>query len=282
MDRAEESSFLTRKSIIEMAEERRRQPAEAAAKAWLKKKGFDPEGNLCKAVESKRAGPTTAMYEACFAGELGICRYLFDHGAASTIRTKNNYDQTPMWAASLRGKLDVARWLFEVGAAEDIRTKCRRGKTPMLVACSWGHLGVAAWLLLKGAANDEFRIMDPAILNDDIDLEIRIDLRYFVERLVSDHKAFACTVLPAVSFKQGKISSDGKKTKREHAKEGATSLQHCFMYLFHGHEDTVLAQVADFLGLVRGQELRNAREGVRLLRAAEAEQFKEDFYEGDY
>ena len=49
--------------------------------AWLREKGFDPEGGLCKAIQSKYGDTTTAMGEAAWAGELGVCRFLWEHGA---------------------------------------------------------------------------------------------------------------------------------------------------------------------------------------------------------
>jgi len=128
-----------------------------AAEAWLREKGFEPDENLCEAIESKRDpgdGETTAMYEACITGELGVCRYLYDHGAASTIRTKNTLEETPMLAACYGGHLHVAQWLFEVGATDDIRTKTDDGNTPMMLACNQGHLHMAQWLFAVGAADD--------------------------------------------------------------------------------------------------------------------------------
>ena len=91
--------------------------------AWLREKGFDPEGDLCAAIEDKYGWSRTAIWEAALAGELGVCRFLWEHGAASTIRTKDSTGWTPMWIACYQGHLHVAKWLFEVGAAEDIRTK---------------------------------------------------------------------------------------------------------------------------------------------------------------
>ena len=127
----------------------------AAAEAWLREKGFDPDGDLCEAIENQRdydEGETTAIYEACHAGELYVCKYLFDHGAASTIRASCGEDgSTPMSIACEEGHLDVAQWLFEVGAAEDIRTKNNGGRTPLLSACLGGSLDVVQWLFEVGA-----------------------------------------------------------------------------------------------------------------------------------
>mmetsp|Transcript_50494 Transcript_50494/g.101572 ORF Transcript_50494/g.101572 Transcript_50494/m.101572 type:complete len:158 (+) Transcript_50494:101-574(+) len=151
--------------------------AAAAAAVWLRKQGYHPERDLIKLKLSNRVREeqcwdivsfndegeveyfdeydeyhlpdrypkytTTAMLEACLAGELVVCQWLFEHGAASSIRQacgENHMGCTPMFAAVLNGHLDVAMWLFEVGAADDIHTKGRISgdgidKTPMAVAC---------------------------------------------------------------------------------------------------------------------------------------------------
>ena len=65
------------------------------------------------------------MYEACTWGELGICWYLLDQGAASW--TKNTLDETHLLIACFGGCLHVAQWLFEMGAADNTRTKSNDG-----------------------------------------------------------------------------------------------------------------------------------------------------------
>jgi ankyrin repeat protein len=124
--------------------------------AWLRERGFDPERDLAKAIPSKRDKDaiSTAMYEAALEGDLGMCRFLWEHGARETIRTKNNFGLTPMIAACFQAHLHVAQWLFEVGAAADIRTKNNFGCTPMFIACFNGNLIVAQWLFEVGAADD--------------------------------------------------------------------------------------------------------------------------------
>ena len=64
----------------------------ASPAAWLREQGFDPEGDLTKAVPSKRRKRTisTAVYGAAATGELGMCRYLWEHGAHEAIRTNSN------------------------------------------------------------------------------------------------------------------------------------------------------------------------------------------------
>ena len=119
--------------------------------------GFDPEGDLCKAIQSKVrywVTTSTAMFAAAEAGELGVCRFLWEHGAASTIRTKSSGGATPMHGSCLNGHLDTAQWLIELGAMGDIRTKDNDGDSPMNHACYNGHLHVAKWLFKVGAAED--------------------------------------------------------------------------------------------------------------------------------
>jgi len=131
--------------------------------SWLWEHGFDPTSDLCKLIRCKigRMRPldsrsrTTAMFEAAYAGELAVCVFLWENGAASTIRTTSSFGGwTPMYAACSSGHLDVAMWLFEVGAAEDTRIKNTRGRSPLCAACHGGHLHVAKWLISEGASTD--------------------------------------------------------------------------------------------------------------------------------
>ena len=68
-------------------------------------------------------------------GELGVCKWLYDHGAAEDIRKSNAALVTPMYLACWNGHLSVCQWLFEVGAKGDITKANNNGITPMLIAC---------------------------------------------------------------------------------------------------------------------------------------------------
>ena len=113
--------------------------SEQHARAWLRKMGFDPDGDLCSPQPSKRNPEvvSTAMYEACAAGGLDICFWLVGHGAAKTLRTSSSSGATPMFIACQEGHLEVAKWLLEVGGAEDVRTPNSSGAAPMFIAARW-------------------------------------------------------------------------------------------------------------------------------------------------
>ena len=87
-------------------------------RAWLKKQGFK-KGDLRSYI---KAYPCMhPMGHACFMGELHICKWLFDNGAADDItRVSDMYDNTPLHLASHGGHLSVCQWLHKVGAAGDI------------------------------------------------------------------------------------------------------------------------------------------------------------------
>ena len=76
-----------------------------------------------------------------------MCRFLWEHGAALTIRTKDSNSKTLMYSACFKGHPHAAQWLYEVGAVEDIRTKNSDGMTPMYAASYADYLNIAVWLL---------------------------------------------------------------------------------------------------------------------------------------
>ena len=117
-------------------------------RAWLKKPGFK-KGDLRSYI---KAYPCMhPMGHACFMGELHICKWLFDNGAADDItRVSDMYDNTPLHLASHGGHLSVCQWLHKVGAAGDIPKENLFGQTPLLMALGNGHMAVHKWLLGAG------------------------------------------------------------------------------------------------------------------------------------
>jgi hypothetical protein len=118
-----------------------------AVRVWLMHQGF-AAGDL-RGTEFKRP-----MAWACFKGELNVCKWLYNHGAAADITKVDNWGRTPMSMACERGHLDGCKWLYEKGATAYITKADNNGFTPMYVACWCGHLDVCKWLYEKGAAAD--------------------------------------------------------------------------------------------------------------------------------
>ena len=186
-----------------------------------------------------------------------MAQWLFKVGAAEDIRTKDNNGSTPLLSACNGGHLDVAHWLFEVGAAEDIRTKNNYGRTPLLRACDGGHLDVAQWLILAGAANNVTTgHVDQGILTRDVRQSDRPSIRGSLVRLIDAHCVFARLVVPATCIISA--TTMAKSSKHQRPGEGST----CLLPRLVGHEESLLSLVADFLGIVRGRELRYAREAI--------------------
>ena len=139
----------------------------SSEKLWLQSQGFDPEGTLSEPIFSQRLrldgfeesdGKTTAMFEACLAGRIDVCKWLHSRGAQYMVTKSDPFGSTPMIVACLYGHLDVAKWLFRVGAAADTRTMDNQGVTPMSWACSGGFLSIVEWLWEEGGASDDVRL----------------------------------------------------------------------------------------------------------------------------
>ena len=71
------------------------------------------------------------LARGCYKGELNVCKWLYDNGAAEDITKAYNHGVTPMHRACYGGHLSVCQWLFEVGAAGDITKTDDDGDTPM-------------------------------------------------------------------------------------------------------------------------------------------------------
>ena len=105
---------------------------EPTARAWLAEEGF-AEGDLRSEITIDDC-EWFPMLDACYEGELGVCKWLHNNGAAADITKADNNGATPMWIACQNGHLSVCKWLFEVGAAADITKANNNGATPTFFA----------------------------------------------------------------------------------------------------------------------------------------------------
>ena len=224
--------------------------------AWLLQAGFQP-GDLHSEliIEGTSNCPMTW---ACRNGQLSVCQWLFEMGAARDIRKADNNGITPMILACLKGHLAVCRWLFEVGAAEDIRKANNEGYTPMFLACQEGHLSVMKYLILNSALNrpvsgaekesDAVGHIDHTIVEHDIQPSHRPALFDWAQKLLSSHTLFVDVVLTASVVLQA---------RRARQRCRVSPRRRCYLLLLPRR---VLEMLRMFLGVEKGRALRNARE----------------------
>ena len=114
---------------------------ESAVRAWLMSQGFR-SGEIRREKEFHDTNEKYSksiwmhpMARGCYKGELNVCKWLYDNGAAEDITNANSRGSTSMHRACYCGHLSVCQWLFEVGAAGDITKTNYHGCTPMHRAC---------------------------------------------------------------------------------------------------------------------------------------------------
>jgi hypothetical protein len=194
------------------------------------------------------------MWVACSNGHLAVVKWLNGVGAAEDVRTKNNDGLTPLSTACRNGHLKVVQWLFENGAAGDIQCQDKNRKRPLYLSCTKATVSGAlpSWLLLNGAANDATNPdvdghIDANILNVDLQKHDYLTAMMLVfQELISAHTIFIGHFLPCVHVS---------------AKDVLVSpLGHLF-----GHEITIVPHIADYVGIIRGRQLRNAKEAVIIM-----------------
>jgi len=275
---------------------------EGHIREWLRLIGHDAN-NLCIPQPSHReyGGITTALFEACYAGRLEVCTWIYSHGGSATLRSKDIHGNTTMVCACREGHLRVAKWLFAMGDASDIRSV--ETDTPMMNACQRGHLRVAKWLFQVGARNDIFTPNDFGFLplyvakrythvalwlvlqgaansgrdeashvslemiESDVGLEDRLVLRHSLDKVIAEHLVFVNSVLIPTALESDR-SKDTSRVPPEDESRHRHSPQ-CLLHLLRGHEGTLLRDIADFIGVTQGRQLRNAREATAILYSME-------------
>jgi hypothetical protein len=116
-----------------------------------------------------------------------------------------------------------------------------------------GHTQVAVWLILEGAANDTNNHVDSAILRE-IDGLQQWDMLDTLVSLLNAHTTFISTIVAATSIAALPPNKSSSKTSHRSP-----------LSMFQGFEEALLLQIADFAGVVRGRQLRNAREARECL-----------------
>jgi len=176
----------------------------------------------------------------------------------------------------MHGRLDVAKWIFERGAATDISGANNLGVTPLRLSSR----DVQVWLLLQGAASGTDGQVDKGTTRREVTLYARPALRDPLAEILNNHFTFTSLVLAAIRFglevanlraitAVSGTSVATRTRKKEKSKQALRLPRGCALPLLRGHEDTLLRLIADFAGVVRGRQLRNAREATNALFAPE-------------
>ena len=114
--------------------------------------GFDPD-NVADIKSFSFSGKRDVKPMGYFAGmgDLPMMRWLYVNGA-DTRDEMVTEDWFPMCAAAMVGHLGVCKWLFQHGAAEDIKRKVRIGFAPLsAIFGQWDKRELSRWLILRGA-----------------------------------------------------------------------------------------------------------------------------------
>ena len=188
--------------------------------------GFDPD-NLADIRVSeprinfqKTEGGVTAMGHFTRFGDLRMMGWLFVNGADT--RDVHVPVSFPMLLAAVLGELDVCKWLFDRGAAKDIKRRTREthpdyypnGRSPLHVAFGYSEKrDLIRWLILKGALckDDDSGELDVEIMKQDLDptysvvLDVREERKLLLEWANDLHQARYSSLL----FLSGSLSAPG-------------------------------------------------------------------------
>jgi len=169
--------------------------------------------------------------------------------AASILKVIMDTNGSLMHIACEAGGLKVAKRLFLLSGPDGFHVRNARGETPLSVAFREGHFDVANWLVLQGACNTADGHVDSDLLFSDVPRKDLLVLRASLDRCIQEHRSFS-VVLGAATL--------SAKTNASYPKSPLNHLAHDMMKL---------EVIADFVGVVRGRQLRNAREALRAIVA---------------
>jgi hypothetical protein len=183
----------------------------------------------CAAVGDDPNAPnsfgSTPMMELCKNGNLPAAKLLHAHGA--NLFCRNVYLESALYHACVGGHLPMMQWLAEQGAVH------APGQSLVRMLVARNHLKSAHWLVLQGAVSVD---RHPDVLPR---------LKPLLVETLKQHTGFWCLLLGTL-----------RKAKRPRG---------CPCKLPLLGAELVLSLVADFAGVVRGRELRCAREALALV-----------------
>jgi hypothetical protein len=86
-----------------------------------------------------------------------------------------------------------------------------------------------------------------------------------LNQIVLENRNFVQTVLSAVHLSKELSPGTSKRSRHSRSQRKCPWLSRCVLPLLSGHHDTLLPLIADFAGVARGKQLRQARETAKSL-----------------
>ena len=271
---------------------------EETARKKMEEAGFDPNDvtKECRLSEDARKASNThynlrmhPMTYFCGIGDLKMCRYLLSKGASTTAANTDGF-WFPTYAAALRDQLDVCKWLYAHGAKEDVGRRNSSDYSPLGCATSQA---CCRWFILKGvlSLDDKPGVVDPERMRQRRGLQTRtrdsvyrIDVRpqllEWAQQSVQTHSGFMTFfmgTLPAPAFTQAALQSLlAECLQSQDAAEMVMSNFPAHQYeclwgklitkrtttpvrCLGGEKIGILELIADYVGVVRGRDLRILR-----------------------
>lgn len=215
----------------------------------------------------------TPMHEACLAGHMQVVQWLFQVGNVDDLLVRSEHGYSPIHLACHGGHLALAKWLFEEGASRDIYDDVVSGVSTLRLSCLAGHMHVVQWLLERGSGNllqdlidgecDDAHI-DHKVLLRDIPQRRRLSLIKHLQEVLAAHDAFTKIV-----FLGTRELSFFKSETHETPLLSEMSEKLPALFKLQGHEETLIALIADFVGVPRGRGLRILRSATLVLEEIE-------------
>jgi hypothetical protein len=209
----------------------------------------------------------TPMVHFVIKGDLKMCRYLFVNGAKCTHipDSSANTFQFPLSMAAQEGLLDICKWLYEYGAKEEIQMKNGRGNTPLRdTILTQLHF----YVYTKESLKNKFSISQWLILNG------ALCCRQDHENDDDDSDSFAGQIDEVVLKRD--LSSDSRPMFLSWAQKELDTRNNFLLFLYHvsqhkqyhifnGNKSGIMENIADYVGIVRGRDLRILRQLANLL-----------------